>query len=248
MSSSTPHDTGADGARMRAILVLCGATAFSLAPFVVPPFTGYADYDPLPAQPAGYAFAIWGPIYLGLAGSAVFGLIARAEDTRWDRTRWALFASMIVGAGWLSAAIAAPVLSVVMIFVMLGGALLALWQAPGRDVAAFAVPVGLYAGWLTAASFVALGTIAAGLTGLGAALVSWGVLAGATALGLFVLARLPVPPWGYAAALGWALIGVAVALGGTGQTPLFVGTLAALGALAVAVVARLYRDRRARAA
>ena len=49
-------------------------------------------------QPAGYAFSIWGVIYLALVAGAVFGLIRRAEHAGWDAARWPLIASLAVGA------------------------------------------------------------------------------------------------------------------------------------------------------
>jgi hypothetical protein len=58
-------------------------------------------------------------------------------------------------------------MSTILIWVMLIGALLALRAAHRtRDWPWLALPIGLYAGWLTAASCVALATVAAGY-GLG---------------------------------------------------------------------------------
>ena len=71
---------------------------------MTPPFRGY---DPAmfpvaiarPAiQPAGYAFAIWGPIYLWLIAHAIFGLWQRHDNPAWQRTRLPL-----TGAVWLGA-------------------------------------------------------------------------------------------------------------------------------------------------
>jgi hypothetical protein len=75
---------------------------------------------------------------------------------------------------------------------------------------AVAGPVALYAGWLTAASFVSLGMLGAGygiVTGeVGWA---WAALSGALIFGAAVQIRLKRAPE-YGAALVWALIAVAV--------------------------------------
>ena len=98
-----------DTERMKAILVLTAAMAFAVAPFFVP-FDGFdpgaypvPQEDP-PVQPAGYAFSIWGPIYIWLLVSAGYGLFRRAADPVWDRTRWPLFISLVIGAAWLPVA------------------------------------------------------------------------------------------------------------------------------------------------
>jgi hypothetical protein len=81
-----PNDT----ARLKAVLVLVAAVAFAVMPFFTDPFTGFGPdrfpvpVDDPPIQPAGWAFAIWGVIYLWLLASAGFGLIKRDTDPGWD--------------------------------------------------------------------------------------------------------------------------------------------------------------------
>ena len=64
---------------MRAIIVLIVAIAFAIAPFLSPEFVGFdPDKYPIPqrnpaVQPAGWAFSIWGPIYLWLIAHATLG-------------------------------------------------------------------------------------------------------------------------------------------------------------------------------
>ena len=68
---------------LRALLVLIATLAFAVSPVFVPGFGGYepAQFpNPIEApvvQPAGYAFSIWGVIYLWLLVSASFGLWKR---------------------------------------------------------------------------------------------------------------------------------------------------------------------------
>jgi hypothetical protein len=170
-----PNDT----AKLKAVLLLVAAVAFAVVPFFTDPFTGFGPdrfpvpVDDPPIQPAGWAFAIWGVIYLWLLASAGFGLFKRDIDPGWDATRWPLIVSLAIGASWIPVALTAPVMSTILIWVMLIGALLALRAAPAHDRAWLALPIGLYAGWLTAASCVALATVAAGY-GLGSvSTLSW---------------------------------------------------------------------------
>jgi hypothetical protein len=93
---------------------------------------------------------------------------------------------------------------------MLGGALLALAPRPLRDRAWLALPLGLYAGWLTAASCVALATVVAGY-GLGKRHgLSWiGVLLALLIIAVTATQRLRVPT--YPLAVAWALAGIVAA-------------------------------------
>ncbi len=64
-----------------------------LPPFFTPEFGGFdpnlypVPQEYPPAQPAGYAFAIWGLIYVWLIAHGAFGLFARAKDPVWDAGR-----------------------------------------------------------------------------------------------------------------------------------------------------------------
>jgi hypothetical protein len=220
-----PNDT----AKLKAVLLLVAAVAFAVVPFFTDPFTGFGPdrfpvpVDDPPIQPAGWAFAIWGVIYLWLLASAGFGLFKRDIDPGWDATRWPLIVSLAIGASWIPVALTAPVMSTILIWVMLIGALLALRAAPAHDRAWLALPIGLYAGWLTAASCVALATVAAGY-GLGSvSTLSWVGVAIALLLAITFTQNLRVPT--YPLAVAWALAGIVAANATT--APAFAG--AALG-------------------
>lgn len=235
-------DDPQDTAKLKAVLVLVAAIAFALSPFVAPPFSGFdpaqmpvAVENP-PIQPAGYAFSIWGVIYLWLLAHAGFGLVRRDTARDWDTGRWGLFLSLAVGASWLSVATMAPVTATVLILVMLVGALWVLLRAPSRDRWWNALPLGLYAGWLTAASCVALGSVLIGY-GVGSpAAVSWAMLALALILSVTLAMRLRTPA--YPLAVAWALVGIVVTNGATA-----LGIAAGLGAAALLALA--VRDIRA---
>ena len=236
--------------KMKAILLLTAAMAFAAAPLFTPGFGGF-DTSDFPVQgidpsiqPAGYAFAIWGLIYLWLLAHAGFGLLRRAENAAWDAPRWGLFASLALGTSWLAVAMTEPVLAVVQIWVMLGASLWALARAPvtGPDRWLRVTPLALYAGWLTAASCVGLGVVLVGYGVLGDGAATLLMLGLAAAIGLGVQARL-APASEYAGAIIWALVGVIVANAGAGpMVPLTCAlAIAALGAAA-------WRTEKARAA
>lgn len=230
MSDRGSPDDRADKARLKAILVACAALAFAIAPLLSQPFTGWTPEDfpqdvlPLPLQPAGYAFSIWGVIYAWLVVHAGFGLIRRDTDGGWDAMRWPLFASLAIGAGWIGVALTSPIMATISIFLMLIGAVVAMLRAPReRDSWLAGAPVGLYAGWLTAASFVAGATILAGHTVVTAQTASYLGLGGVVLVGATIALR--SPPVAYYISLSWALVGVAVANASTGRGDiLFVGT------------------------
>ena len=226
------------GKRAKAILVLVAALVFAASPLVT---DGFRGFDPAlfpvpqqapPVQPAGYAFAIWGLIYLWLIVHAAYGLARRADAADWDVGRWPLFISLGLGAGWIPAANVSAPLATVMIWLMLAGALTALLASPQRDRALAQAPLAIYAGWLTAASWVSIGLMLAGygVTGETAAAVM--SLIGATVMAIALQWRLGRAPE-YALTLIWALIAVAVA-NLREETAVLLLALAGAGAIAVA--------------
>lgn len=199
-----------------AVLVAATTLAFVTSPLLVPEFGGFTpDQFPVPqdnppVQPAGYAFAIWGVIYLWLVVSAGFGLFARARAADWLPMRPALALSVGIGAAWLPIATVSPVAATALIWIMWTSAVIALFRAPELDRLMARAPVALYAGWLTAAGCVSLGLLLAGygLMGqTGAAILS---LLLALTLSIWILRFMGnFPAFGFAVV--WALIAVAVA-------------------------------------
>ena len=237
-----------DGARMRAVLVVAAAVAFILCSYLGPDFSGYepgqmprAEAQPA-IQPAGFAFSIWGLIYLWLLVGAGFGLLQRAEAPDWDAHRWPLIGAMVLGAGWIFVAVESPVLATVIIFAMLALAILALARAPARDFWLARAPIGLFAGWLTAASFVSLGIVLAGYGLLGSGRIAALILLPlAAAFAIFVFLRL-APGGGYVLAAGWGFFGIAAANIGRHAD------IAVLAVVALSVLAGLWWRQRFRPA
>ncbi|MDP5307760.1 tryptophan-rich sensory protein [Paracoccus spongiarum] len=223
--------------RPLAILVLLATLAFALSTVVSQNFAGYPpDLFPVPqtdppVQPAGWAFSIWGVIYLWLLASAGFGLLRRAQDADWTPARLPLLGSLAIGAFWLEVAGRAPVWATAMILAMLLLAVLAFLRAPRRDRAWLELPLGLYAGWLTAASGVSAGIVAAGFGILTAQVAAIAALMAILAVALAVQ-RLRPAGVTYPLGVLWALAGVI----GASLSPAN-GTLLALAALGCLLLA-----------
>jgi len=202
--------------RLKAFFLALVTIAFAAGPFLVPQFGGfdpglypYPQIDP-PVQPEGYAFAIWGVIYLWLIAGAVYGVWDRATDPDWEPMRPALIVSLVIGAGWIPVAQLSPLWATVLIWAMLMTAVLALLRAGQADHLWLRAPIALYAGWLTAASSVALGLILAGYGYVDAQVAAYGGITLALVIALLVQALRPDAP-AYPAAVILALVGVLVA-------------------------------------
>lgn len=219
-------------------LTLLAALIFAASPFFV---TGFAGFDPNqfpvpqdnpPTQPAGYAFAIWGLIYLWLIVGTGFGAFWRKTNPDWQTHRLPLFVSLSVGSSWLATAQWSPIAATISIWAMLASALVALF-ATGRDRRWLQqAPVAIYAGWLTAASSVSIGLLLAGYgwaKPTAAALIALCIALGLTVKVQTMLKRAPE----YGVTVIWALVAVVVA--NTDPLNAVVAGFAALGCVVVAM-------------
>ena len=228
--------------RSGAIGVALAVAAFGIAPFVTPPFTGYdpAIFPvniPRPAiQPAGYAFAIWGVIYVWLGVHGIAGLFARADHPAWQAHRIYLALSVLLGAGWLAIAPFYPILATVVILIMAATAIAAFLIAPATpDRWLLSAPLAIYAGWVTAACAVSTGVVLAGYGWLSDTASALGMLGLVLIGAIFVQSRKAAMPV-YGAAVVWAIVGIVVVNWGDNATVAYaavVGALAMAGATAV---------------
>lgn len=203
--------------RPLALVLVLASIAFAIAPIFTPEFTGYRPGQfPVeiarPAiQPAGYAFSIWGVIYAWLILHAGYGFWKRREDPAWIRVRPALLVALLLGIVWLAIAVASPIWATVVILVMAGAALVAFLRAPTEpDRWLLSAPLGIFAGWLTAAASVSTGVLIGGyglLSNTGSALAMLTVV---LVIALVVQSRKPRMPV-YSMTVVWALVGVIVA-------------------------------------
>jgi translocator protein len=220
MTVLSPRSTRADLARnvLVALLAIVQVVVSTLAGDSI---GEVAREHATPLLAAGWAFALWLPIYAGFLGYAVFQALPgqRARQVHRD-TGWWLAASGVFNAGWVLAFGAGRLL---LAEVLLIGLLVSLAVAFGRfsRVPAEGVAervlvrgtVALYTGWVSLAT--ALGTAATGVwvglpgTGALAAIAAVVVLLAVTAVVSWaVLSGTAVVP--FAAAAVWAVVGVAL--------------------------------------
>ncbi|MDO8982178.1 hypothetical protein [Cypionkella sp.] len=226
--------------------LLLATLAFAAAPAFTPPFRGY-DPGTFPVQianpsvqPAGYAFAIWGLIYLWLIAHAAYGLIKRRGDPAFVKPAVPLTLSVLLGTVWLAIAVAAPIPAAVAIIAMAALAVYAYVIAdPAQDPWFLSAPLAIYAGWLTAASAVSTGVILAG----------YGILPDTTAaltmLGIVLIIAIAMQIKGpdlpiYGATIVWAIVGIVVKSWGTNPTVAY-AALAGAVVMALVTLAQLRR-------
>ncbi|MCG7364233.1 hypothetical protein MHZ93_23535 [Roseomonas sp. ACRSG] len=208
-----------------------------------------------PITPSGYAFSIWGVIFaLAIAWGIWQALPAGRESVAARRLGWPLagaFAcsnlwmllSQLTGNGWHL---------VVVIMVLLACVLTAFFIARAEPrqgwVDAWIIHplTGLFAGWVSAATFVNIAGAAVlsgiiGNGGMAGSLAAILILLAAAGLALGVLWTARGAPW-YAAAFAWALLGIIVANTVDRDLNLLVAVVAA--ALLVVVVALSWQRAR----
>jgi len=181
-----------------------------------------SDSFPLYITPAGYVFAIWGVIYLGLLAFATYqALPSQRENPRLQATGWLLVWSCIANIAWLfcwhygfqtgwfwltEVAMLALLGLLIMIYLRLGTGVTRVGTA---ETWAIRVPISIYLGWISVAT-IANTTIvlySLGWTGEGIApALTILLLLVATVLGVLMLAR--HRDVAYALVLVWAFIGI----------------------------------------
>ncbi len=192
--------------------------------------------------PAGPAFAIWSVIYLGLLALGVYqALPSQRSDPRLQQTGWWIALTMLANTAWILVVQAGGVWASVAVILVLLAALVAVYarllQSPPVTRAQRILldgTMGLYLGWVsvaTAANIAAAGTASGWrlpAASLLAALVVMVVTVVAVLVGLIGGGR-----WPFSIAAAWGLAWLAVARLATAPQDTLVGTVAAVGALAV---------------
>jgi hypothetical protein len=202
--------------------------------------------------PAGYAFSIWGLIFLGSVAWAVFQALP-AQRTRLVHraTGWPLAAAFAGNAVWETVYPFGGVwqyVTQVLIFAITASAAVGFARLQRDDVrgdlrgwarALPAATAGLLLGWVTVAPVAQVGNtgVALGADPATASSEVWAVVAmvAVALVGAFVVLSSRVAAGPFAAAVVWGLVAIAVAGG-----PLPV-TVAALGAAAVVLVSLVVR-------
>jgi hypothetical protein len=234
-------------ALLRQALVLL-ATLAMIAANAFPGARGYrgetvgsiSDAYPTLLTPAGYAFAIWSLIYLGLLVFSVVQLLPSRRDDPLLRkiAPWYVATCVLNGAWifvwlsrwfWLSLAVIAGLLAGLMRIYLLLDADRATRTGPERWGVAW--PFSLYAAWVTVATVLnaTVALRATGFQGAGLAPGAWATVLIVLLLGLVGVIATPRRDPIFTGVAVWALAALAVARLGSGSAP----------AVAVAVVAAL---------
>jgi len=198
---------------------------------------------------AGWAFAIWGPLYLGVLGFSVWQALKRSDSPLTELLGWpAALAFLGIGLWVVAAAADAEAATAVIIISSALALILPLWIGADRVRAASGLhrtlgvwPLAALAGWLTVASPVNVVTVLSGNGDLPGPPLAWtlGAVAAATLLALAVTRRIGTAA--YALPIAWGLFGVLIAE--WTRNPTLAWTAAAGAALCVVGGAALARRR-----
>jgi hypothetical protein len=200
-------------------------------------------YD-LPFTPAGYVFAIWSLIYLGLLAFTVAQLRgATARSPRVAAVRAVYVFSAVANVAWLWFWHHEALLASLGVMLLLLGSLAAAYRHVASSVASTAaegwcldLPFRLYFAWISVATLANLGTVlaAGALAGIQPAPLplSQGLVAATFVLGALAWRRLRDPV--FLGVIAWALAGIALKAGQLPavSAPAMLGcALAGLGAI-----------------
>jgi benzodiazapine receptor len=171
--------------------------------------------------PPGYVFAIWGVIYLGLLGFAIYqALPSQRENPHLRRIGYLFALSCLANVAWLFAWQYEVLPLTIVLMLALLGALIAIYLrleiGRTRVSAAFKglvhVPFSIYLGWIsvaTIANFSAL-LYSLGVSNSGTAAEVWTLVVLAVALVLGAAMSLTRGDVAYSLVLVWAFVGIAL--------------------------------------
>ncbi|MEO7674232.1 MAG: hypothetical protein ABIU09_09175 [Pyrinomonadaceae bacterium] len=230
--------TGTD--KLRAFLVLA-ATAGTIA-FNWLAAAGYvngvtpeviSDKYPTNITPAGYAFAIWSLIYLGMTAFSIYQLLP-GNVVRFRGIRSLYITSCALNCGWIYFWHHDQIAICMVMIIGLCGFLLLInlkLRTFGSiaDSAIVKAPFGIYFGWVTAASLVNFAVLLVHQKiDFGTSASTFGVVLILFAAAMGVLVRVRITNYFYPLAIAWALTAIAVKQ--SGQT--LIVSAAAVGVIA----------------
>lgn len=258
MTNALTHSAAADVTRQAAVVAALSATISANALTNILRLNGQTIGDvaarfPLPIIPARHTFGIWGVIYSGLIGYAVYQALPRQRDNeRLRRIAWPFVVSCAANVTWLVlwhynrfrlnlGAIVGLLLALITIDLRLGQA-----RGPWVEQLLVRLPFSIYLGWISVATIIntAVTLYDAGWEGTPASREAWtaGLLSLGAALGATMGVGRGDPA--FPAVIAWAFSGVATKQAGT---PLVapMAWAAAAASLAAAPIAllRAYRRR-----
>jgi hypothetical protein len=191
--------------------------------------------------PAGYVFAIWGIIYLGLLAYAVFqALPAQRDNPRLQRIGYWFVLGCLANSLWILlwhyevfpltvVAMAVLLVSLVAIYLRLS---IGRTLVTGVERWCVDVPFSIYLGWITVATVANVTALLAfwNWSGWGVDVVAWAVIMLLVATGVAVAMSLTRRDVAYVLVIVWAFVGIAVkhwATPAVGWTALLLALVAA---------------------
>jgi len=241
-------------------LAVVGAVAFAI---LVPTVQALTDWGQSAAEfsadgdstlrAAGYAFSIWSVIYAGLVAYAIYQLLPRrAEPALLDAVGWPSAIAAFGCGFWIIASAADLDWASVAIILTSAGAMvfgLARARASGLGQTGWPRrlvlwPLGLLAGWLTAAAALNILTVLTAKGAIPPARAQTAALAGVAGVTAAALIGAVIVRVGaYGLAVGWGLAAVAVAEAGPKPGVALAAAAAAVLVLGVSLVLVLRRGR-----
>ncbi|MGD9628721.1 MAG: tryptophan-rich sensory protein [Pyrinomonadaceae bacterium] len=199
-----------------------------------------SDKYPTPITPAGYAFAIWSLIYVGLIAFSVYQMLPRfSPRLRGIRSFYIL--SCALNCGWIYMWHHDQIAICLVIIIFLWATLLLInlhlkhTEGPGEYWLVKA-PFSIYFGWVTAATLVnfaiLLVSLDVSLTPTSWSVVGIGLILFAGALGILI--RIRLNNYLYPLAIAWAVAAIGVKQ--SGQTLIVVACAVALIACLIATL------------
>lgn len=205
-----------------------------------------SDDNPTRFTPAGWTFAVWSVIYLGLIGYAAYqALPDQAANPRQRRIGWLFVVNGAANVGWLLAWHSLRIVEGVGIMVVILVTLCLIYRALERDRPPASsierwlvdVPFSLYLAWITIATIanVAIALTVVGWSGWGLSDETWAALLIVAGGGLAAFVAFTRHDLAWAAVVVWALFGI---MSGQADAPVVVATARALvGAIVFGLVA-----------
>jgi hypothetical protein len=216
------------------ILVLAAAVIQIVTPFFVNPFReGHQAFrvaEPSRIEPAAYAFAIWGPIYVLALAYAIWQLTPGGRaDSLTLRIAPIAIALYLGSSLWLAAAKFGPFWATMPTLAAMAAYACTIFvsaTSPTEPTTSrtwlMVVPFAIYAGWTTCAVFVNIAEVAPGygFNRFGLSIPAYGVLSIAVAAMLAaVVLWLARGQLAFAATVIWALAAIMVAARERGADP-----------------------------
>lgn len=177
-----------------------------------------SDKYPTLVTPAGYAFSIWGLIYLGMILFSLYqALPSQTANLHFLRTRTIYIASCVANCAWIYFWVHERILlATAMIFILLAALAFINLNLRGAnsimETWLARVPFSLYFGWVTAAAIInaAVALIFTGVEASNTTATVWACILIVAATVLGVLIRLKLSIAAYALAIAWAVTAIAV--------------------------------------